>query len=78
MRITVLIEAIVVGIMCIVLGLLLQLIILRNKQEEYGSLILFLFVLGFLIHLLCELTGINTWYCKNGSACFENVHPASV
>lgn len=78
MRITVLIEAIVVGIMCIVLGLLLQLIILRIKQGEYGSLILFLFVLGFLIHLLCELTGINTWYCKNGSACFENVHPASV
>lgn len=75
----ILLEALVVGIMCIFLGLLLKFIILRNQPGvDYGSLMLFLFVLGFLIHLFCELTGINTWYCKNGSACFENVHPASV
>ena len=28
-----------------------------------------LFVVGFLFHVICELTGINTWYCKHGSAC---------
>ena len=28
-----------------------------------------LFLTGFLVHLLCEFTGINGWYCKNGRAC---------
>ena len=27
------------------------------------------FVTGVIIHLLCEGTGINKWYCKNGNAC---------
>ena len=27
------------------------------------------FLLGFLLHLICELTGINNWYCRNGNAC---------
>jgi membrane protein YqaA with SNARE-associated domain len=28
-----------------------------------------LFVTGFLIHILCEHSGVNRWYCKNGHAC---------
>jgi hypothetical protein len=67
----ILIEAVFVGIMTIILGLLLRLVIFNNQ-------ILFLFLLGFLIHILCEITGVNVWYCKNGSACnFDIIHPAS-
>ena len=28
-----------------------------------------LVVIGAMTHLVCEMTGINTWYCKNGIAC---------
>ena len=67
----ILIEAVLVGIVTIILGLLLRFLIRNNE-------ILFLFLVGFLIHILCEITGLNLWYCKNGSACnFDKIHPAS-
>jgi len=25
-----------------------------------------LFLTGFLVHIFCEYSGINKWYCKNG------------
>ena len=28
-----------------------------------------LFLTGFLIHIISQLTGINHWYCRNGIAC---------
>jgi len=28
-----------------------------------------LFLTGFLLHIICEYTGINKWYCKNSYAC---------
>jgi hypothetical protein len=28
-----------------------------------------MFILGFLFHVLCEIAGVNRWYCKNGVAC---------
>ena len=28
-----------------------------------------LFLSGFLIHIICEFTGLNKWYCINGRAC---------
>tara|TARA_Y100000768_G_C23682980_1_gene543169 strand:- start:267 stop:500 length:234 start_codon:yes stop_codon:yes gene_type:complete len=28
-----------------------------------------LFLTGFVLHITCEYTGLNRWYCKNGVAC---------
>jgi len=47
------------------------------------SVILNLFITGFVIHIICEISGINKYYCKNGNACktenlnSEITHPAS-
>ena len=27
------------------------------------------FVLGAFFHIMCEISGINKWYCTNGAAC---------
>jgi len=34
-----------------------------------GSWIPNLFILGFLTHVICEVTGINKLYCRTGNAC---------
>jgi len=57
----VLIEALVVGIIFLVLGILTK----KMKFDENQTF----FIAGFMGHLLCEITGINRWYCKNGNAC---------
>ena len=28
-----------------------------------------LFLTRTCVHLLCEISGINSWYCENGLAC---------
>ena len=28
-----------------------------------------LFATGFAVHIVCELLGMNKWYCRNGDAC---------
>lgn len=27
------------------------------------------FLSGFLVHIICEIFGINKWYCTHGAAC---------
>ncbi|MBP01984.1 MAG: hypothetical protein CMM25_04115 [Rhodospirillaceae bacterium] len=36
------------------------------------------FLFGFLLHLLCELLGVNKWYCKNGNACQKKPSKSSL
>lgn len=64
-------EAFAVGVLTAVVGYILQSVIMFNLSTPTYFL-LFLLILGILIHLLCEATGINKWYCKNGSACKTN------
>jgi len=66
-------EALTVGIFTVILGLILYNII-KKIQEPYdlnntSTHVLYLFVVGVMAHLVCELTGINKWYCTGGNAC---------
>jgi len=61
-----LIEALVVGIVMVIVGL-----VVRNytKQLKMYPLEMTLFLTGVFAHLLFEFTGFNKWYCVNGVAC---------
>ena len=74
-----LIEAFVVGVMTVCIGSLVGFVIgkafsnnLPKICKEWNKnhiMEICLFLTGFLIHLLCEFSGINKWYCQNGNAC---------
>lgn len=37
----------------------------KSKNKYYVAT----FIIGILVHLLCEFSGVNKWYCVNGNAC---------
>ena len=71
------IEAAVVGILVVIMGTLVSNIITQLGSGKQSSkdwnknhiMELVLFLTGVCIHLLCEVSGINSWYCENGLAC---------
>lgn len=81
--ITLLIEAIVVGIITIIVGTLSGKILstytnsnvmlpeVCNSWNKNYVMEKSLFLTGFLTHILCQITGINKWYCSNGLACVD-------
>ena len=79
MKSKIFVEAIVVGIMVVVVGTLVGYLLgksfsvnLPKMCHEWNKnhiMELSLFLTGFLVHIICELSGVNKWYCKNGSAC---------
>ena len=73
-----LIEAAVVGIITVVVGYIVIWILSNfnkdakdiNKEWNKNHIMeLVLFLTGICIHLLCEVSGINSWYCEHGLAC---------
>ena len=76
-----LIEAVIVGVMTVIIGSIVGFIFGKmfsidlpsvcKKWNKYHTMELSLFFTGFLIHLLCEFSGLNKWYCKNGNACLN-------
>jgi membrane protein DedA with SNARE-associated domain len=74
-----LVEMFMVGLMTVAVGSLVGYIIgkmvssdLPSKCKEWNKFYVMeisLFITGALIHLVCEVTGINGWYCRNGVAC---------
>ena len=76
-----LIEAFIVGIATVVIGTIVGFIIGRSISVDLPKLCkewnknhimeISLFFTGFILHLLCEYSGINRWYCKNGNACIR-------
>ena len=67
-------EAIAVGILVVLLGHVVVYFMesMKLKIDKDKQMIIGFFMLGFLTHILCEFTGVNKWYCKNGHACLKN------
>jgi len=73
------IEALVVGIMTVIAGSLVGFLIGMVMKTELPPVCkdwnknfvmeISLFLTGVFIHLFCEFTGVNAWYCVNGAAC---------
>ena len=68
-----LMEAFAVGIVVVMLGYLVVYVMehMKLKMNRNNQMILGFFILGFITHLVCEFTGVNKWYCKNGQACLK-------
>ena len=73
------IEALVVGIMTVIVGSLVGFLVgmvmktdlppVCKDWNKFYVMEISLFFTGVAVHLFCELVGINAWYCKNGAAC---------
>lgn len=68
-------EAIVVGILTILVGTFISKLFQRKVPSSCKDwnknyvMEMSLFLTGFTIHILCEYFGVNKWYCRHGSAC---------
>jgi hypothetical protein len=71
MIIKILLETLV-GLGLVVIGMLMHLIANKFMKHDMNNNIVLashFFIAGVLVYLLCEYSGINKWYCKNGLAC---------
>lgn len=72
-------ESAIVGVMTVIVGSLVGFILSKfvpsdlpkvcKKWNNFYVMEISLFFTGFIIHLLCEFSGLNKWYCINGNAC---------
>jgi hypothetical protein len=77
MKLGVLIEALAVGILLVPLGYIVlygsvelsQRFKRVDRLDKNIKMSVGFFILGIMTHILCELTGINKWYCNKGLAC---------
>mgnify|MGYP006169899509 FL=1 len=65
----IIIEALSVGIVVALVGYLVNMLPCMQSIDKKYSLIVILFVTGAVSHLTFEAAGLNTWYCKHGTAC---------
>jgi hypothetical protein len=69
----ILIEALFVGILLAVVGGVIHLLALQfHGKHDLNSIPMYLvhlFVAGVIVHLLCEVIGLNKYYCAHGNAC---------
>ena len=70
MYINLIAEAIAVGLVVVVVGVLVKKFFPNTGLEKYiKKEYLVLFIIGVVSHLSFELAGLNHWYCNNGVAC---------
>ena len=60
-------EVIVVGLLVVIVGSFIF-FMGKTKTKIDRKFLFKLFLIGALIHIICEFTGINNWYLKNGAA----------
>lgn len=73
------IEATVIGILVVLVGFVVGPLVgyflrvpvpeICKKWNKNHVMEVSLFFIGFTVHLLCELFGLNKWYCQKGNAC---------
>ena len=73
------VEAVAVGLILVVVGTVVSWVVSKIMGTDLPPVCkdwnknyimeICLFLSGVLVHLLCEVIGINRWYCKNGYAC---------
>jgi hypothetical protein len=69
MQKTLLIEALSVGVIVVIIGMIINSCMEKVKIERTKKQVLALFISGVVTHIICEYAGLNKWYCKNGNAC---------
>lgn len=42
-----------------------------ERYHFWWHVLLSYFLTGCIIHFLCQVTGVNRWYCNNGVACID-------
>jgi hypothetical protein len=65
-------EIIAVGFLTLLIGLIVSRVMMGKEAEHFKhwpQVAASYFITGALIHIICEATGINKWYCTNGHAC---------
>jgi O-antigen/teichoic acid export membrane protein len=73
-------EILAVGVATAIIGFVISTLLMyvfvkdfsTKKYHFWWQVILSYFITGCLVHVLCQITGINKWYCKNGVACKFN------
>lgn len=71
------IEALMVGLMTAVIMFIISTALMYIQDSTFSLkkyafwpwVLLGGFLTGILVHLICQWTGINKWYCKHGDAC---------
>jgi hypothetical protein len=65
-------EAFIVGILNLFIGFIISYISMGDKAKTFDhwpGVLLSFFITGVIIHLVCEVSGLNKKYCKYGNAC---------
>ncbi len=72
-------EALVVGIISAIVGLIISTALMYtdknfklSKYHFWPQVAFAYFITGVILHLGFEAFGANKWYCKHGTACSKN------